>query len=90
MAILQALQSRGLGGRLPTPPKFSVNVPFFSKSPLNVSFLKEVIKNVHENQYTSKLKKHNILLLIGFYQVENIKSETLFNSIKDDLGRIDD
>ena len=82
MAILQALQSRGLGGRLPTPPKMWAND--------HVSFLKEVIKNVHENQYTSKLKKHNILLLIGFYQVENIKSETLFNSIKDDLGRIDD
>ena len=64
---------------------FSVNVSFFSKSPLNVSFLKEVIKNVHEN----KLKKHNILLLMGFYQVENIKSETLFSSIKDALDRID-
>ena len=82
MVILQALQGRGLGGRLPTPPKMWAND--------HVSFLKEVIKNVHENQYTSKLKKHNILLLIGFYQVENIKSETLFNSIKDDLGRIDD
>ena len=40
--------------------------------------------------YTSKLKKPNILLLIGFYQVENIKSETLFSSIKDALGRNDD
>ena len=50
-----------------------------------MSFLKEVIKNVHEN----KLKKHNILLLMGFYQVENIKSETLFSSIKDALDRID-
>ena len=39
--------------------------------------------------YTSKLKKHNTLLLVGFYNVENIKSETLFNSIKDALGRIE-
>ena len=31
--------------------KFSVNVPFFSMSPLNVLFLKEVTKNVYENQY---------------------------------------
>ena len=30
-----------------------------------------------------------MLLLIGFYQVENIKSETSSNSIKDTLGRID-
>ena len=30
-----------------------------------------------------------MLLLIGFYQVENIKSETSSNSIKDALGRID-
>ena len=29
------------------------------------------------------------LLLIGFYQFENIKSETLINSIKDALCRID-
>ena len=27
--------------------------------------------------------------MIGFYQVENIKSETLLNSIKDALGRMD-
>ena len=43
------------------------------------------------NTLHSKLKKHAPLLLIGFYEVENIKSETLLNSsIKDDLGRIDD
>ena len=38
----------------------------------------------------SKLKKYNKLLLIGFYWVENIKSENLFNSITDALRRIDD
>ena len=43
-------------------------------------FLIEVIKNMKINNLTSKLEKHNIVL-IGFYQVENIKSETLFNSI---------
>ena len=36
------------------------------------------------------IKKHNILLLIGSYRVENRKSEPLFNSIKDAVGRIDD
>ena len=53
-------------------------------------FLKEVTKNVHEYQYshTSKLKKDKIILLTGFYQVVNIKSDTLFNSIKDALGQI--
>ena len=46
------------GGHLPTrphPPKFSVNVPFFSKSPLRVSFLKEVTKNVLENRYFTQV-----------------------------------
>ena len=37
----------------------------------------------------SKLK-YKRLLLIGFYLVENIKSEILFNGIKDALGQIDD
>ena len=82
----------GRGGSLPSAPKkkFFCQCVLFSKSPLNVSFLKEVTKNVHEYQYshTSKLKKDKILLLIGFYQVVNIKSDTLFNSIKDALGQI--
>ena len=41
--LVQALRSRegGEGGRDGVcPPKFSENVPFFSKSPLNVPFLK--------------------------------------------------
>ena len=50
-------------------------------------FLKEVTKNVHENQYFTRVslkkKKKNTLLSIGFYQVENLKSESLF---KDALG----
>ena len=29
------------------------------------------------------------MILIGFYQAKNIKSETLLNRIKDGLGRID-
>ena len=32
--------------------------------------------------------KHNIILR-GFYQAEDVKSETLVNSIKDTLSRID-
>ena len=59
----------------------------FSKSPLNVPLLKEVTKNVHENQYFTLVSlKKNILLSIGFYQVENLKSESLFNNIKGALG----
>ena len=34
-------------------------------------------------------KKHNTLLLIRFYQVENIKSITTFNSIANALGGMD-
>ena len=52
-------------------------------------FLKEVTKNVHENQYFTRVslkKKKYTLLSIGFYQVENLKSESLFNNIKDALG----
>ena len=45
----------GGGGESSALPKFSANVPFFSKSFLNVSFLKEVIKNVHENQYSTRV-----------------------------------
>ena len=75
----QALWSRGQG-LICLPQKFSVNLPFFLKGTLNVFFLIEVIKNMKINNLTSKLEKHNIVL-IGFYQVENIKSETLFNSI---------
>ena len=33
--------------------------------------------------------KHNTLLLIRFYQVENIKSITIFNSIRNALGRME-
>ena len=51
LVSLQTLRSRGVI----CPPKFSANVPFFSKSPLNVFFLKEVIKNVHENQYSARV-----------------------------------
>ena len=53
---VQALRNRGRGGISPHPPsppplpKFSVDVPFLLMSPLNVLFLKEVTKNVHENQ----------------------------------------
>ena len=40
----------------PPPPKLSVDVPFFADkplmwfNPLNVLFLKEITKNIHENQ----------------------------------------
>ena len=33
--------------------------------------------------------KHNTLLLIQFYRVENIKSITTFNNIANALGRMD-
>ena len=33
--------------------------------------------------------KHNTLLLIRFYQVENIKFITIFNSVANVLGRMD-
>ena len=54
----------------PIHVKFSVNLPFFSKSPLNVSFLYMKINTLQES---IKIKS-TTLLLIGFYQVENIKS----------------
>ena len=63
----------------------------FLKSPLNVPFSKEVTKNVHNNQYCtqqSEIKTKHILL-IGFYQVKNTKSELLVNSFKDAVARID-
>ena len=34
----------------PSPAKFSVDVPFLLMNPLNVLFLKELTKNIHENQ----------------------------------------
>ena len=33
--------------------------------------------------------KNTTLLLMGFYQVENIKSETLYNNVKNALGWMD-
>ena len=52
------------GGLSPPPPQsfsgffrraLKMCLFFFSKSPYNVSFLKEVIKNAHENQYTKRV-----------------------------------
>ena len=34
-----------------------------------------------------KIKHNNILLLIRFYRIENIKSRTMFNSIVNALDR---
>ena len=65
----------------PLPPKVFCQRAFFSKSPLNVYFLQMKINTRQLNKI-----KSTTLLLIEFYQVENIKSETLFNSIKDALG----
>ena len=39
--------------------------------------------------YESVKLKHNTLLLLRFYQVENIKSLTLFNSTANVLGWMD-
>ena len=56
--VLQARRQTGGGGwgggRRP-PKSFLSMCPFFM-SPVTVVFLKEVTKNVHENQYMSKLK----------------------------------
>ena len=49
------LSGAGGGGLFVLFPKFSVGVPFFSMSPLNVPYLKEVTKNVHENQYSTRV-----------------------------------
>ena len=62
-----------------------MDLPFFPKSPLNVPFLYMKINALQESV---KIKSTTVLL-IGFYQVENIKSETLLNSIKDALGWMD-
>ena len=43
---IQALRSMGAS----VPPKFSVDVPFFADEPLNILFLKDVTKNIDENQ----------------------------------------
>ena len=88
------LEQGGQGrGRLPSL-NFSLNVPLFSKSPLDLPFLEEVAKNVDENQYSTWISKknikHNTLWLMGFYQVENIKFGTLLDSIKDSPGQTDD
>ena len=89
--MYEALRSMGAEGlSAPPPSKVFCRCARFSKSPLNVPFLKKVTKNVLENQYSTRVKiKNNKSLLIGVSQVENIKSETLFNSIQDDLGRMD-
>ena len=47
-------QGEGISA-LPPPEKSSLLMcPFFLASPLNVLFLKEVTKNVHENQVKSR------------------------------------
>ena len=40
---------------LSAPPKFSVDIPLFSRSSLNVLFSKDVTKNVHENHYSTRV-----------------------------------
>ena len=73
---------RRAGGRqTPPPPKGFVDVPF----------LKEVTKMYMKVNTVYKLVKikHNTLLLTRFYQVKNIKSVTIFNSIANALGQMD-
>ena len=55
----------------PPIPKVFCQCALFFRRALEVPFLKEVTKNVHENEYVNILFT---LLLITFYQVENIKS----------------
>ena len=67
----QGLRSRGTwGSSAPHRQSFLSMCSFFRRA-LEVPFLKEVTKNVHENKYANILFT---LLLITFYQVENIKS----------------
>ena len=56
--VLQALRQKGGGGRGGGrwPPKSFLSMCPFFMSPVTVVFLKEATKNVHENQYMSKLK----------------------------------
>ena len=56
--IFQALRNRGAEGAS-TPPKFSAGVPFLLMSPLNMLFLKEVTKNVRENQQLKSRASYN-------------------------------
>ena len=91
VTLTQALRSRmGAGGS-------SASAKVFCQCAL---FLEEPFKYIlfeRSNQkctrkpilYTSKLENLNVLLLVGFYQIENIKTETLLNRTKYALGRID-
>ena len=82
--ICQALRSRKGGRGVVSPPlKFFCRCAFFSKSPGNALFERSNQKCTWKLIfYMSKLKKkHNTLLLIRFYQAENIKSITIFNSL---------
>ena len=63
-------EEEGRGVLCPLPQKFSVNMLFFSKSPFNVSFLKEVIKNVHENR---DMVKHELRVTNYKLQVTSYK-----------------
>ena len=64
---------------------------FIFRRALKCALFERSNQNVHENQYSARISKvkYNALLLIGLCQFENIKSETLFNGIKDALGRMD-
>ena len=63
-------EEEGRGVLCPLPQKFSVNMLFFSISPFNVSFLKEVIKNVHENR---DMVKHELRVTNYKLQVTSYK-----------------
>ena len=54
--ITTVTEGGGVGGvgRSSAPQIYFINMPFFSMGSLDVLFLKEVTKNVHESQYTSK------------------------------------
>ena len=92
---VQAFRSRGgRGGGLPPPPpakkKVFYRCALFHEEPLKCVLFERSNQKCTWNLifYTCKLK-HNTLLLIRFYQVENIKSLTLFNNIANALGRMD-
>ena len=85
--VLQSSGGRKSSAPLPPQKSFLSMCPFFRRA-LEVPILKEVTNNVYEKLifYASKLQN---TLLIRFYQVENIKFKTLFNSIVNALGWMD-
>ena len=85
-------EQRGEGQEGPLSPQSFLSMSPFFEEPFKCALFKTNNEKCTRKSifYMSKLKKYKTLLLIGFYLVENTKSEILFNGIKDALGQIDD